>query len=89
MHSFPPGSAEGIAIQHTCDEAQRITLSISISSVATVFALGCAQAMRNDNILKVRLPEVTFQFGARRGSDRPEAACSLKFRSRAQHSTYG
>lgn len=55
--SFPPGSAERIAIQHTYDEAQRITLIIG--SVAMVFALGSALAMRNDNILRVRLPDVT------------------------------
>lgn len=52
--SFPPGSAERIAIQHTYDETQRTMLIIG--SVAMVFALGCALVMRNDNILRVKLP---------------------------------
>lgn len=52
--SFPKGSAERLAIQHTYDEAQKVTLIIG--SVAMVFALLIALAMRNDNILKVRSP---------------------------------
>lgn len=54
--SYPWGSAERVAIQHTYDEAQRLTLIIG--SAAMAFAMGCAVAMRNDNVLKVKLPDV-------------------------------
>lgn len=56
--SFPKGSAERLAIQHTYDEAQRLTLIIGSSAMA--FAFVAALAMRNDNVLAIKLPAVDF-----------------------------